>query len=164
MEETKFDRSQYMPAQQTRRIGGEDTTAAAPIDKPAADAEAASVALSTDKKSTDDAAVQRTATASGSVPVVSSDYAKKSYLARLKPLERINLRKKNQLPRLMGRPFYLLTFPIIVFAGFLYGCNIVWLSLLNATESMVLSNNPYNMTTSQVGLTFIAPLVGTTLA
>lgn len=164
MEETKFDRSPYMPAQRIERTLGEDVQLETGVNKPAADPEATSVTISTDKKSTEIGGVQRTATAATNSPVASSDYSKKSYLARLRPLEMVNLRNKNQLPRLMCRPFYLMTFPIIVFAGFLYGSNIVWLSLLNATESMVLSNNPYNMTTSQVGLTFVAPLVGTTLA
>lgn len=153
-----------MAAESTDRAPRDNENSTNGVDKPAVDAEASSVAMSTDKKNTEVGTVQRTTTATTGSPVGSSDYAKKSHLARLKPFEMINLRNKNQLPQLMGRPFYLMTFPIIVFAGFLYGSNIVWLSLLNATESMVLSNNPYNMTTSQVGLTFIAPLVGTTLA
>ncbi|KAL1878112.1 hypothetical protein VTK73DRAFT_8073 [Phialemonium thermophilum] len=88
----------------------------------------------------------------------------KSYAARLKPIESHGFKTKNHVLRLMGRPILLLTFPVIAYAGFLYGCNIVWLSVLNATESMVLSNPPYSMSTSIVGLTFIAPLIGTTLA
>lgn len=91
-------------------------------------------------------------------------FSKKSYAARLKPVESEGFRRKNNLLRLMGRPFHLLTFPIIFYAGFLYGSNIIWLTVLNATEAMVLSANPYNMSTSIIGLTFIAPLVGTTLA
>lgn len=89
---------------------------------------------------------------------------KKSYLAKLKPIERSTFQNQSQVLQMMLRPLILFKFPIIVYAGFCYGCNIVWLSVLNATQSLVLSNSPYNMTTSQVGLTFIAPLIGTTLA
>lgn len=93
-----------------------------------------------------------------------SQHWKKSYVARLKPIESQGFRCKNNVLRLMGRPILLLSFPIIAYAGFCYGCNIVWLSVLNATESMVLSAAPYSMSTSVVGLTFIAPLIGTSLA
>ncbi|KAG5752046.1 hypothetical protein H9Q70_005333 [Fusarium xylarioides] len=93
-----------------------------------------------------------------------TEFSKKSRISRLKPIERKNLKGENRLIKLISRPILLLAFPIISYAGFIYGCNIVWLSVLNATESMVLSNKPYNMPTSTVGLTFIAPLIGTTLA
>ncbi|KAF5963226.1 major facilitator superfamily transporter, putative substrate-H+ antiporter [Fusarium bulbicola] len=93
-----------------------------------------------------------------------TEMSKKSRMSRLKPIERKNLKGENRLIKLISRPILLLAFPIISYAGFIYGCNIVWLSVLNATESMVLSNKPYNMPTSTVGLTFIAPLIGTTLA
>lgn len=120
-----------------------------------------STSHSDDKKKDNNDAIQPSAT---EVSDVATTYTKKSYVARLKPVEGKNLRNKNIMLKLMSRPFSLLTFPIVAFAGFLYGSNITWLSVLNATQSMVLANEPYNLSTSSVGLTFFAPLVGTTLA
>ncbi|EEU44025.1 uncharacterized protein NECHADRAFT_30383 [Fusarium vanettenii 77-13-4] len=140
MEETKFDRAKYMA---THHIEGQPLPSANRV-QPELDS----------KDDTDDKKD------SNQEP----QYQKKPRLARLKPIERENLRGKNQLVKLIIRPILLLLFPIISYAGFIYGSNIIWLSVLNATESMVLSNEPYNMSTSTVGLTFIAPLVGTTLA
>ncbi|KAM0428472.1 hypothetical protein ACHAPT_006832 [Fusarium lateritium] len=119
-----------------------------------------------DKQDGDQEPVRTTTTLSHVGPSHDGDeqFKRKSRLARLKPIERKNLRGENRLVKLISRPILLLLFPIISYAGFIYGCNIVWLSVLNATESMVLSNRPYSMSTSTVGLTFIAPLVGTTLA
>ncbi|KAL4884614.1 putative MFS transporter [Aspergillus karnatakaensis] len=102
--------------------------------------------------------------ATGHTSRIDPSIHKKSFFAKLKPIESTGFHQKNHLLRLMFEPFQLLRFPIVVYAGLLYGCNIVWLTVLNATESMVLSNPPYNMSTSMVGLTFIAPLIGTSLA
>ncbi|RSL91632.1 hypothetical protein CEP52_014204 [Fusarium oligoseptatum] len=140
MEETKFDRAKYMTSQ---HIEGQPLPSTNQV-QPDLDSKD-----DTDGKQDGDREPQ---------------FRKKSRLARIKPIERENLCGKNQLVKLIIRPILLLLFPIISYSGFIYGCNIVWLSVLNATESMVLSNRPYNMSTSTVGLTFIAPLVGTTLA
>ncbi|KAJ3538869.1 hypothetical protein NM208_g5719 [Fusarium decemcellulare] len=144
MEETKFDRAKYMTSAhiEGQALPSTTHTESGPCSKNEAD----------DKQDGDEEHARATTTLS------------RSRLARLKPIERKNLRGENRLVKLISRPILLLAFPIIVYSGFIYGCNIVWLSVLNATESMVLSNRPYSMSTSTVGLTFIAPLVGTTLA
>jgi hypothetical protein len=159
MEETKFDRTKYMSG---NHIEGQ------PL--PSVDQTPVELNIKEDidgKQDADHDNVLATAILSHvSAPLDPTDpgFKKKSRLARLKPIERKNLRGENRLIKLISRPIMLLAFPIIVYSGFIYGCNIVWLSVLNATESMVLSNRPYSMSTSTVGLTFIAPLVGTTLA
>ncbi|KAI8692500.1 hypothetical protein NCS56_00006900 [Fusarium sp. Ph1] len=158
MEETKFDRAKYMSSQQ---IEGQPLPSANQV-RPELDGK------DTDGKQDGDQEAARTTTTLSHVEGprhgLDEQFKKKSRLARLKPIERENLRGKNQLVKLIIRPILLLLFPIISYSGFIYGSNIIWLSVLNATESMVLSNEPYNMSTSTVGLTFIAPLIGTTLA
>lgn len=72
-------------------------------------------------------------------------------------------KKKNTVLMRMWRTIEFLRFPVIFYAGFSYGVYIVWLALLNATQSWFLTDEPYGFSTSQVGLTFIAPLIGTTL-
>ncbi|RSL76570.1 hypothetical protein CEP51_009839 [Fusarium floridanum] len=159
MEETKFDRAKYMTSQ---HIEGQPLPSINQV-QPDLDSKD-----DTDGKQDGDREPVRTATTLSNIEGphhgLDEQFKKKSRMARIKPIERENLRGKNQLVKLIIRPILLLLFPIISYSGFIYGCNIVWLSVLNATESMVLSNRPYNMSTSTVGLTFIAPLVGTTLA
>ncbi|KAF4464169.1 HOL1 substrate-H+ antiporter [Fusarium albosuccineum] len=158
MEETKFDRAKYMTSAhiEGQALPSTTHTESGPDSKNEAD----------DKQDGDEDHARATTTLSrvSGPHDVDVEFTKKSRLARLKPIERKNLRGENRLVKLISRPILLLAFPIIVYSGFIYGCNIVWLSVLNATESMVLSNRPYSMSTSTVGLTFIAPLVGTTLA
>ena len=159
MEETKFDRAKYMGS---HRIEGQPLPSANQVQ-----AELDSKDGADGKQDGDQEAARTTTTLShveGPRNGLDEQFKKKSRLARLKPIERENLRGKNQLIKLIIRPILLLLFPIISYSGFIYGSNIIWLSVLNATESMVLSNEPYNMSTSTVGLTFIAPLIGTTLA
>ncbi|KAK7224814.1 hypothetical protein V2G26_012817 [Clonostachys chloroleuca] len=162
MEETKFDRAKYMTSHhiEGRPLSGINQSPSNLDNKD-------------DKESPKNTSPDHIIAATPSSPGndlqadqggVDLELTKKSRFARLKPIESQNLRGENRLLRLIGRPILLLLFPIIFYAGFIYGCNIVWLSVLNATESMVLSNPPYSMSTSTVGLTFISPLVGTTLA
>lgn len=157
MEETKFNRSKYLASDY---IDGRPQTSFSQTPSGLENQ-----GNTVDKKDENlDRDPMTTTTSHISVPEGVASYVKKPRLARLKPIEPENLHGKNRLLKLISRPILLLAFPIISYAGFIYGCNIVWLSVANATESMVLSNNPYNMSTSQVGLTFIAPLIGTTLA
>jgi hypothetical protein len=58
------------------------------------------------------------------------------------------------------KPFVLLSYPIISYAGFSYGSNVVWFNVLNGTASSFLSSPPYNFRPSFVGLSYISPLIG----
>ncbi|KAH7215276.1 major facilitator superfamily domain-containing protein [Fusarium oxysporum] len=161
MEETKFDRAKYMKSNhiEGQTVSSVNQTSTGPDTKDDLDtkhdAEQDQVATTT---------LTNVSAPNETFDLENTEFSKKSRISRLKPIERKNLKGENRLIKLISRPILLLAFPIISYAGFIYGCNIVWLSVLNATESMVLSNKPYNMPTSTVGLTFIAPLVGTTLA
>ncbi|KAG1849260.1 major facilitator superfamily domain-containing protein [Suillus subalutaceus] len=58
------------------------------------------------------------------------------------------------------RPVILLRFPVIFWAGFQYGTCLVWYNVLNATCSLILSEQPYNFRANFVGLTYLGPLIG----
>jgi hypothetical protein len=61
------------------------------------------------------------------------------------------------------RPLIFLTFLVIFYAGFSYGSNVIWFSVLNGTASLVLSSPPYNFRASFVGLSYVSPLIGVIL-
>jgi MFS family permease len=53
-----------------------------------------------------------------------------------------------------------LGWPVIFYAGFSYGSYLIWFNVLNATASIILSGAPYNFSTSMVGLSYVACLIG----
>lgn len=165
MEETKFDRASYMTSETAPTAG---PLAPEPTSKDSPDLERTiSIEKVEDRDGNEGQQEHRLAINNTNTSAAEADstlYQKKSYAARLKPIEPQNLRNDNKLLQLLARPFYMYKFLIVPIAGFMYGSNITWLSVLHATQSMVLSGEPYNMSSSAVGITFIAPLVGTTLA
>lgn len=58
------------------------------------------------------------------------------------------------------RPFLYFSLPAVVWSGFAFGLSLVWTNVMNATASSILSAKPYKFTPSQVGLTYLAPLLG----
>lgn len=60
------------------------------------------------------------------------------------------------------RPFFMITFPAIIWGGISYGAQMMWLSLLATTQSEIYTTY-YNFSTSSTGLTNLAPLVGSFL-
>lgn len=60
-------------------------------------------------------------------------------------------------------PFYMLQFPIVLWSGFLYGSSLFWYSVLNGTESIVLSAPPYSFSSSMCGLAYLSPVIFTVL-
>lgn len=58
----------------------------------------------------------------------------------------------------------LLSWPVIFYAGFSYGTYLVWFNILNATASIILGGEPYNFTPAIVGLSYIACILGVTVA
>jgi len=82
-------------------------------------------------------------------------------------IQKLSLRDKPRpfhLGRLMLRPLIFLSFPVVVYAGFSYGSNLVWFNVLNATASLILSAPPYNFSSSIVGLSYVSPLIGVAVA
>lgn len=95
---------------------------------------------------------------------VASSTEKKPLWKRLEIVRRDDSRRADILLMRLTRPLKFLLFPVISWTGFSYGVVIVWLAIINATQSLLLANAPYNFSTISVGYTFFAPLVGTTLA
>lgn len=66
-------------------------------------------------------------------------------------------------PCIMYRPFFMILFPALMWAGLVYGAQMMWLSYLVTTQATVYGLAPYFFTTSQIGFTNFAPLVGSIL-
>ncbi len=69
------------------------------------------------------------------------------------------VRKKNHLKEYIIMPFKMIQFPVVLYSGFLYGSSLFFYSILNTTESMVLSEAPYNFSASMCGLAFASPFI-----
>lgn len=85
---------------------------------------------------------------------------RKTYLQKLYLFRPMDLRKPNHLKGLVMRPLIFLTWPVVFYAGFSYGSNLVWFNVLNATTSLILGGAPYNFKASMVGLSYVSPLIG----
>ena len=60
-------------------------------------------------------------------------------------------------------PFALLTYPAVMWAGLVYGVQIMWLSLITVTQSSLFSETPYNFSMSGVGNLNFAAFIGGTI-
>ncbi|CAK7202014.1 hypothetical protein SEUCBS139899_004732 [Sporothrix eucalyptigena] len=54
-----------------------------------------------------------------------------------------------------------LGWPVVFYAGFSYGSYLIWFTVMNATASVILGGAPYNFSAAMVGVSYVAPLVGT---
>ncbi|CZT42581.1 related to HOL1, putative substrate-H+ antiporter [Rhynchosporium secalis] len=61
------------------------------------------------------------------------------------------------------RPFALITYPAVMWAGVVYGVQVMWLSLLATTQSEIFSSSPYNFSIIDVGNINFAAFIGGTL-
>lgn len=84
----------------------------------------------------------------------------KTYFDKVKLWQSADIKKSNHLVGMVVRPLIFLTFPVIFYAGFSYGSNLVWFNVLNATASLVLAGPPYNFAASMVGVAYVSPLIG----
>ncbi|KAK5134186.1 hypothetical protein LTR08_006846 [Meristemomyces frigidus] len=84
----------------------------------------------------------------------------KTYFDKIKLWQAADMRKPNHLKTNVGRPLVFLTFPVIAYAGFSYGSNLVWFNVLNGTASLILGGAPYDFPAWAVGLSYVSPLVG----
>lgn len=90
---------------------------------------------------------------SGTIP------AKRTYLQKLKVLE-FEYNDKRAIWKIFLRPVLTLALPAITWGGFVYGVQVMWLSLIATTQSEFFSVEPYNMSASAVGNTNFASLIG----
>lgn len=84
----------------------------------------------------------------------------KTFFDKLKLFDKQELRYPNRLKEMTLRPVIFLSFPVISYAGFSYGSNLVWFNVLNGTTSLILSTEPYAFGSSVIGLSYIAPFIG----
>ena len=84
----------------------------------------------------------------------------KNYWDKLRVVEPSSWQRPNRLAGMVLRPLVFLIFPVIFYAGFSYGSNLVWFNVLNATASLILSGPPYSFSSSMVGLAYLSPLIG----
>ncbi|KAI5207719.1 MFS general substrate transporter [Aureobasidium subglaciale] len=87
-------------------------------------------------------------------------FKRKTYLDKIKLWQKSDLQKDNHIVGMTRRPLIFLTFPVIFYAGFSYGSNLIWFNVLNGTASSILGSAPYNFSASMVGLSYISPLIG----
>ena len=88
---------------------------------------------------------------------------RKTYGDKVKIIRKQDLGYPHRMKRMIFRPLIFLSFPVIAYAGFSYGSNLVWFNVLNGTASLVLSGTPYRFAPSIIGVAYIAPLIGTLL-
>ena len=78
-------------------------------------------------------------------------------------LQKLSLKDRSRPQRMPYRcilSLRLLSWPVILYAGFSYGSYLIWFNVLNATASLILSGAPYNFSSSMVGLSYLSCLLG----
>ncbi|OJJ99483.1 hypothetical protein ASPACDRAFT_30167 [Aspergillus aculeatus ATCC 16872] len=89
-------------------------------------------------------------------------YKKKSYAQKLSLLgPRL---PRNNMFRRLWQTLYYLSWPVIFYAGFSYGSYLIWFNVLNGTASIILGGAPYNFSSSMVGLSYLACILGVVFA
>lgn len=92
-----------------------------------------------------------------SAPQAGIVYTKKSYVSKLSIWQ--PQPGKGMIQRAI-RSLKYLGWPVIFYAGFSYGSYLIWFNVLNATASIILSGEPYNFSSSMVGLSYLSCTIG----
>ena len=72
----------------------------------------------------------------------------------------IDKKRPNRVLEIMWAPFKFFTFPVITWAGFMYGTNaLVWPGILNATASPTYTK-VYGFGSNDVGFAYFGAVVG----
>ncbi len=87
-----------------------------------------------------------------------ADTQNKSYATKLRLTSRFKV-QKSFLGTATG-PLRLMIEPIVAWSGILYGFGVAWLSVMATTAFTTFQSPVYNFTFGQMGLTNIAPLIG----
>lgn len=88
-------------------------------------------------------------------PVAKKSLRKRLALVTSSPGRPSALQTAQMVPRVFKILYW---FPNIVWAGLLYGTNLAWYSVVNATMSTILGGEPYNFSPAMVGLSYASPL------
>ena len=140
MEETNYDRK-------TVGIVSESSSSENLSDSPAA-------ATDPEKDDTTKAAVTSGSDVHRGATVT---YKKKTFLQKLSLKD---VPRKNMMLYRAKQQLYLISWPVVFYAGFSYGSYLIWFNVLNATSSVLLGSPPYNFKASMVGLSYVACMVG----
>jgi hypothetical protein len=144
MEETNYDRHIH----QSTTSAGTSTEA---VDAPNA-VIAEKSATEKDIDSETKTAVEPAAIETGQVV-----YPRKSYWQKLSVIDK---KRQNRVLDIMWAPFKFFTFPVVVWAGFMYGTNgLVWPGILNATASPLYTGT-YHFDSNDVGFAYFGAVVG----
>lgn len=81
----------------------------------------------------------------------------KSYWQRLSLTG--GVRKENHFFDYIMMIVYMFQFPPVLWSGFLYGASLFFYSIINTTETIILSGDPYNFSTSMLGLAYLSPVI-----
>jgi hypothetical protein len=118
------------------------------------DVSARNPVLSGDLKLSD----QSHATDSSAAEVGQVAYPRKTYLQKLGVVDK---KRPNRMLDIMWAPFKFFTFPIVNWAGFMYGLQgLVYPGILNATASVIYTNKHYHFSSDAVGFAYFAAVVG----
>lgn len=87
-------------------------------------------------------------------------YSRKTYWQKLGVIDK---KRPNRILDIMWAPFKFFSFPVVVWAGFMYGTNgLVWPGILNATASPLYTKT-YGFNSSDVGFAYFGAVVGMVL-
>ncbi|KAH8667409.1 major facilitator superfamily transporter [Tricladium varicosporioides] len=87
-------------------------------------------------------------------------YPRKTYLQKLSVIDK---KRQNRVLDIMWAPFKFFRFPVVVWAGFMYGTNgLVWPGILNATASPLYTGT-YHFNSNDVGFAYFGAVVGMVL-
>ncbi|KAL1873120.1 hypothetical protein VTK73DRAFT_1081 [Phialemonium thermophilum] len=87
-------------------------------------------------------------------------YTRKTFRDKLRLIDTTKLETKNGKDMLgqVVRPLLYLKLPVVVFCGVSVGCYQMWLSFLNGTESMIMTDS-YGFSTVLLGAPFASPII-----
>jgi MFS family permease len=92
--------------------------------------------------------------------VIAVTYPRKTYWQKLGIIDK---KRPNRLLDIMWSPFRFFRFPVVVWAGFMYGTNgLVWPGILNATASPLYTKT-YGFNSTDVGFAYFGAVVGMVL-
>lgn len=87
-------------------------------------------------------------------------YSRKTYWQKLGVIDK---KRPNRILDIMCAPFKFFSFPVVVWAGFMYGTNgLVWPGILNATASPLYTKT-YGFNSTDVGFAYFGAVVGMVL-
>jgi MFS family permease len=113
--------------------------------------------LADPEKAPQDDSIAAHASHSAEPSVETRQYRKKSYLRKLKLWDPP---RPQRMLFMIRQSLYLITWPVIFYAGFSYGSYLIWFNVLNATASLLLGSPPYNFRSSMVGLSYVSCMLG----